>query len=55
MKYAIFLDDVEIEKFFGTEEEAMVKYDEYKEIYKSEDIYDKIELCAFRTVKEESL
>jgi len=55
MKYAIFLDDREIETFFGSEEEAVIKYEEYKESYKGEEVYDKLELCAFRTVKEESL
>lgn len=55
MKYAIYLDDVEIEMFYGNEQEALEKYDKYILEYKGEEIYDKIELFAFRTIKEESL
>ena len=55
MKYSIYLDENEIETFFSDETEALKKYEEYKEEYSKENIYDKLTLFAFRTVKENDL
>ena len=55
MRYAIYLDDEEMENFFGNDTDADAKYVEYKERFGSEDIYDNITLYAFRTMKEEKL
>lgn len=55
MRYAIYLDDVETEVFEDSEMSAMVKYEETKEEFKGEDIYDKIELIRFEVVKQDIL
>ena len=55
MKYAIYLDEIESEVFDIDEDSAIVKYEEAKEEYKGEDIYDKIELVRFEVVKQDIL
>ena len=55
MKYAIYLDDTEIEVFNTGETFAIQKYDETKEMYLNEEIYDKIELVKMEVVKTDTL
>ena len=55
MRYAIYLDDVQIEIFNSDLLSAIKKYEEEKEMYLNEDIYDKIELIGMEVVKSDSL
>jgi len=55
MRYAIYLDDIEIENFFADEPTAIKLYDEYAERYGGEKVYDNLTLYAMRTVREGSL
>ena len=55
MKYGIYLDEQETEVFNADEPSAIVKYEETKEEFKGEDIYEKIELIRFEVVKQDTL
>jgi len=55
MKYAIYLDNIEVETFESNEMLAIKKYEEEKENYLNEDIYDKIELVKIEVIKTDTL
>ena len=55
MRYAIYLDDVELEVFESGETLALAKYNEIKEEYEGEDIYEKIQLVKFEIVQQDTL
>ena len=55
MKYAIYLDEVQTETFNADEPSAIKKYEEERENYKGEDMYEKIELVKFEVIKQDTL
>jgi len=55
MRYAIILDDVQLETFSSDVAYAINKYEEIRDEYKGEDIYDTIELIKMEIIKTDSL
>ena len=55
MLYVIYLDTQLIDEFDSTEKEAIEKYNELKQEYIGEEIYDLIKLFGVNLIKEEKL